>query len=115
MSENTTTNAADAADYGTCAFRSPGHTEPHQAERYWNGAPVCWPCWNWNKLDRPAAKHWADTLGEALAKLDMHDISTYLPAALDDPEDPVDVTQFIGLLERVQKYAQAQLDEVEGK
>lgn len=52
----------------------------HPAQRYQSGRPVCWPCWNWNKLDHPAALHWAKVAEGFLSNVDAYDLTNYLPA-----------------------------------
>jgi hypothetical protein len=56
----------------------------------------CSLCWNYRKLDRPAALHWAQVAREFLSNVDTHDMMTYLPASLKDAKngkgEPVNVT-----------------------
>lgn len=109
MSENATETAVD---YGTCAFRSPGHTEPHPAQRYWSGSPTCHACWTWAKLDGPAARFWNDNFSEALSMLDPWDVENFLPAALGNSDD---VQQLIRLMAKVRDYAADQIKSAERK
>lgn len=51
-----------------------------RADRIASGMPECDPCWNWRKLDYPAASHWAKVAAEFLSNVDMYDYMTYLPA-----------------------------------
>lgn len=45
-----------------------------------SGILECGRCWDYRKLDRPAALHWAKVGAEFLSNVDMYDVMTYLPA-----------------------------------
>lgn len=62
--------------WGMCSYGN----EPHAAEKFMSGTPICWAHWNWVKLDEPAARHWAKAVPEFMSKVDMHDLMTYFPA-----------------------------------
>jgi len=53
---------------------------------YHSGSWECQPCWDWRKLDGPAARHWAKVTTEFLSNVDMHDVMTFLPAAVGNKE-----------------------------
>lgn len=42
----------------------------------------CWPCWNWRKLDAPAAHHWAPIFRSFFSNVDMHDVTAFFPKTL---------------------------------
>lgn len=50
------------------------------ADKYSSGNPECWPCWNWRKMDFPAASHWAKVAEGFLSNIDLYDLSKFLPA-----------------------------------
>jgi hypothetical protein len=52
-----------------------------------SGVEECSGCWHHRKLDAPAASHWAKVSKEFLSNVDMHDMMTYLPRALEDAVD----------------------------
>lgn len=64
-------------DFGTCGCGKP-------ADKFSSGVPECWGCWNWRKLDGPAARHWARVSEEFLSNVDAYDLTKFLPAALGD-------------------------------
>jgi hypothetical protein len=45
-----------------------------------SGILECGKCWNYRKMDRPAALHWAKVGEEFLSNVDMWDVTSYLPA-----------------------------------
>lgn len=47
------------------------------ADKFSSGVPECWPCWNYRKLDRPAAKYWARVTDDILSNVDLYDLGTY--------------------------------------
>lgn len=57
-------------DFGTCSCGEP-------AVKFSSGRPECWKCWNWRKLDGPAARHWAEVSTQFLSNVDMYDLSNY--------------------------------------
>lgn len=44
-----------------------------------SGTLECRRCWDYRKLNRPAALHWAKVGASFLSNVDMHDWMTYLP------------------------------------
>ena len=56
-----------------------------------SGVEECSGCWGYRKLDLPAAGFWYKAAGDFLGNLDMHDMQTYLPKALES-DDKVDIT-----------------------
>lgn len=61
-------------DHGACSRCG------NLADKTSSGMSECWPCWNWRKLDLPAAQHWAPAAEVFLSNVDMYDVMTYLPA-----------------------------------
>jgi hypothetical protein len=67
-------------------------TEQHQKCAYCNtrdesvathsGIMECRKCWNYRKLDGPAAAHWAKVTKDFFSSVDMHDLMTYLPEVI---------------------------------
>lgn len=49
--------------------------------KFRRGMYECWPCWNFIKLDGPAARHWAPVIRDLLSNIDMYDQTQFLPAA----------------------------------
>jgi hypothetical protein len=102
---------ADNEGLGNCRMRSPGHMDDHPAERVWSGTECCWACWYWGKMNGPAATYWAKTLKEL--NIDGWDLGNYWPDAFGGGEQGQDkALQFLEMIRELQKYAQAQLDEV---
>lgn len=54
---------------------------------YHSGSRECWPCWNWRKLDSPAASHWAPIFRSFFSNVDLHDAMTFFPKTLDLDKD----------------------------
>ena len=106
---------AETTDYGQCDWRSPGHTEPHAAERGWNGTDVCWDCWHWNKVDRNHATYWLEHINQL--DIDMHDMSAYFPRAFGGgtitEESRAKSRQLATLLTELRDYAKGQLDSMD--
>jgi hypothetical protein len=48
---------------------------------YHSGSYECGSCWNYRKLDRPAALHWHKTLLPLFSNIDFYDQTEYFPAA----------------------------------
>lgn len=59
-------------DHGTCGCGRP-------ADKTSSGSPECWGCWNWRKLDGPAARHWAKVTTDFLSNVDAYDYLTFMP------------------------------------
>lgn len=51
----------------------------------------CQRCWDWRKLDGPAARHWAKVAETFLSNVDTYDYIHYLPAALGDDQRGVEM------------------------
>ncbi len=45
--------------------------------RHHSGVPECGVCWDWRKLDGPAASHWAKVTREFLSNIDLYDCSKF--------------------------------------
>jgi hypothetical protein len=45
-----------------------------QADKFSSGVPNCWRCWDWNKLNGPAARYWSKRLDIALRLLEGRDV-----------------------------------------
>ena len=73
METQTTGEPVEDKGFGKCGCGQP-------ADKFSSNQPECWPCWNWRKLDRPAADHWERVAGEFLSNVDTYDLMTYLPA-----------------------------------
>lgn len=59
------------------------------ADKYSSGTPECWKCWNWRKLDRPAAYYWVKAIDNLFtdgfsAAPDFHDLKTWASWELSD-------------------------------
>lgn len=46
---------------------------------YHSGVQECRRCWNYRKLDEPAASHWAKVAKAFLSNVDMYDLTQYMP------------------------------------
>ena|SRR5947209_5441158 len=46
----------------------------------------CQRCWDWRKLDGPAARHWVRVGREWLSNIDIHDLSNFMPSLLGDED-----------------------------
>ena len=44
---------------------------------YHSGRWECQECWDWRKLDGPAARHWSKVATEFLSNVDCYDLFTY--------------------------------------
>ena len=73
-------------EYPNCAY-SGGDNEPHLAEKYSSGTPICWAHWYWLKLDLPAAQHWSKVAAAFLSNFDMWDYQNFMPAAGLEPTE----------------------------
>jgi len=62
------------ADKAKCAYC--GKTKA--GVRMHSGIMECKDCWNWRKLDGPAAEHWERVAKEFLSNIDMYDFDQYL-------------------------------------
>lgn len=47
-----------------------------------SGILECGRCWDYRKLDRPAALHWAKVGESFLSNVDMYDLMDYLPKVI---------------------------------
>ena len=61
------------------------------AERYWHGSAICWECWNWYKLDGPAARHWLEVSNTFLSNVDMYDLTMFLPNSIGLTKEEIEV------------------------
>jgi len=77
-----------------------------------SGIEECSGCWNYRKLDLPAAQHWHKVAGQYLSNVDLHDMMNYLPAALqsDDKVD-IDYTQMLRAVQAVMVYSKRLIDD----
>jgi hypothetical protein len=57
-----------------------------------SGTPECHQCWDWRKLDGPAANHWAKVAALFMSNVDMHDVTTYLPKRCGIDKDELAIT-----------------------
>jgi hypothetical protein len=65
-----------------------GKTESEVGEvSYHSGSKECWPCWNWRKLDGPAASHWAPVFHLFYSNVDFHDLTKFFPQTLGLTQD----------------------------
>ena len=55
-----------------------------------SGVSNCWRCWNWRKLDGPAARHWLKVSGEFLSNVDPYDYMTFMPKRVGLEQDEFD-------------------------
>jgi len=94
-------------DWGQCAYRRPDG-KPHAAEKHMSGTPICWPCWNWVKLNGPAARHWLRVGGEFLSNVDMYDLTTFLPQAFGGDEEAG--PQMLKMVKTLRDYCEAQAE-----
>jgi hypothetical protein len=90
MTDSTVTEAAAAPH--TCAYCG----AQNDTVATHSNVLECHLCWTYRKLDQPAAAHWAKVAKEFLSNVDVHDMTTFLPAALKDAKngkgEPVDVS-----------------------
>ena len=80
------------------------------ADKISSGSPECWDCWNWRKLDGPAARYWIDRLQQAENLLfeqgpDMHDVETWGRWGIAN-----EVAQMLHGLGRLRQLYEAQRD-----
>jgi hypothetical protein len=61
----------------TCAYC--GKTGDESVVGYHSGSYECGSCWNWRKLDGPAARHWFKAAAMFASNVDMHDLATFMP------------------------------------
>lgn len=83
------------SEQGTCGC---GRT----AGKITSGRWECGICWNWRKLDGPAARYWQPRMAAALENVDMHDVMTFLPDALGGTEAAY---AFLKACQRVEQYS----------
>jgi len=67
----------------------------------------CSKCWDYRKLDRPAALHWAKVGAEFLSNVDMYDIMYYLPKCGLTKEE---MHTMLNAAKKVQDYSQKLVD-----
>lgn len=68
-----------------------------------SGVYECDVCWNWRKLDKPAALHWEKVSTEFLSNIDMYDVMNFFPDAGLSRED---YTTMIQSARRLLQYSQ---------
>ncbi len=93
------------SEHGTCA------TCGSPADKTSSGLPECWPCWNWRKLDGPAARHWARVATEFLSNVDMYDVTKFLPAC-GLTEDEIGV--MLATARKVRDHSKSEIQKHEG-
>jgi hypothetical protein len=72
----------------TCGYCGRSELEEGVGEvSYHSGSLECRGCWNWRKLDGPAARHWAPILKSMLSNVDYHDAMTFFPHTLGMPTE----------------------------
>lgn len=78
------------------------------ADKYSSGRSECWDCWNWRKLDGPAARYWVEKIN-SLFELgpDMYDLMNYFPAAGLSKEE---VKAGISMLDKLLEYSKQQIE-----
>jgi len=65
-----------------------------------SGAPECWDCWYWRKLDGPAARYWQRVASEFLCRYDLYDRMDFFPkCGLSNEEAGAMVKGVLRLLE----------------
>jgi hypothetical protein len=65
------TNDTESKPY-TCSCGKP-------TDKITSGAPECWDCWNWRKMDGPAARHWVVAATIAISNVDYWDTTEFMP------------------------------------
>ena len=70
--------------------------------------PECNYCWDWRKLDGPAARHWSEVTAKFLSNVDMYDFLNYFPAAGLDKQEVVHMFQ---TAKKLLDYSQEQIEE----
>jgi recombinational DNA repair protein (RecF pathway) len=71
----------------------------------------CSRCWNYRKLDLPAAEHWAKVAREFLSNVDVYDIMTFLPTALVGAERVADHGGMLRAARRIMEYSERLIKE----
>ena len=71
-----------------------------------SGDYECGPCWDWRKLDGPAASYWSRVTHEFLKQVDMHDVMTYLPTAVGSKREAY---AMLDAVQHLLQYSEAQL------
>lgn len=69
-------------DNRRCAYCGMPPSEELEVSTH-SGVWECTRCWNWRKLDGPAARHWYKVSSEFLDNVDLHDIITFLPERVE--------------------------------
>lgn len=77
-----------------------------------SGVDECSACWNYRKLDFPAAQHWHKVAAEFLSNVDLYDMQTYLPTSLagDDRVD-IDYGQLLRGVQAVMVHSKRLIDD----
>lgn len=77
-----------------------------------SGVNECGGCWQWRKLDLPAAEHWYKVATAFLSNVDLHDMQTYLPAALKSSDKvDIDYAQLLRGANAVKQYSKRVIDD----
>jgi len=71
----------------------------------------CSRCWTYRKLDLPAAEHWARVAREFLSNVDLHDLTSFLPEALDRSDVLTDHATMLRAVRAVAEYSERLLKE----
>lgn len=81
-----------------------------------SGVAECPRCWNWRKLDGPAAYHWLKVSTLFMSNIDMYDWTTFFPKTLgfSGDESMKDVGTMFKTAQEVQKRTFAQVEEHDG-
>lgn len=74
-----------------------------------SGVFECSGCWNYRKLDLPAAQHWHKVASAMLSNIDMHDMMTYLPTALQGTD--VEYAPMLRGVQAVMQYSKRLIDD----
>jgi hypothetical protein len=92
-----TTSDGCTREERTCDYCGKSETEVGEVSVH-SGALECWPCWNWRKLDGPAARHWGPIFKQFLSNVDYHDATKFFPDTLG-----ISTEEFRTLIELVTK------------
>jgi hypothetical protein len=88
-----------------CAYC--GSTDASVAQH--SGIDECRKCWNWRKLDGPAAKHWFKASTMCLSNVDAYDSMTFMPQRVG--LTPTEFNQALDAAEMIHKATKQMLME----
>ena len=74
-----------------------------------SGVEECGACWNWRKLDGPAARHWNRVAKELVSNIDAHDLMTFFPKRIGLGADEFEA--FFTMARQIIDKTDAMLDE----